>query len=356
MQLLTWSSPLSFIRFNLIVNTWFAIFTVWVALAIEFSGILHICYLIQSAVGHIAGQPIETNEAPRTLVQNLFFYGRSLMSIALLCFSFAVTMTALFAGHTTMWEFVPPAASIVVFFVLLGVVGLLEGAQIAYFAVSKLRECERGDGYFQKKTCAILFVNNNHNLAAFMIGRQLCVVSCMFFIARITSVKLPEGEPNIFGVSDGTQHFFNTGLLGAFIVAVVGSVTWRLLASAFPMAFLANPLTYILLRLCLFLEMTGVLHGAWVLAAIHRKLAGFQRDEVYIGTAEERAAKHFEDQSKVLKTGPGHMIPECDVGDNPVPLIEGVTVTNRGLDCTKIDDDDTSEKEGGGAENSDENC
>ena len=34
--------------------------------------------------------------------------------------------------------------------------------------------------------------------------------------------------------------------------------------------------------------MTGVLHGAWVLAAIHKKIAGFESDEVYIGTEEDR--------------------------------------------------------------------
>ena len=33
----------------------------------------------------------------------------------------------------------------------------------------------------------------------------------------------------------------------------------------------------------------------------------FQRDEVYIGTAEERAAKNMEDHVENLQTGPGHM-------------------------------------------------
>lgn len=231
-----------------------------------------------------------------------------------------------------MWEGVPPAVSVVLFFVLLGVVGLLEGSQIAYFAVSKLQKSERGEKFFQKKTCEILFVNNNHNLAAFMIGRQLCVVSCMFVIARVTSVKLQEGEPNIFGVSDATQALFNTGLLGALIVAVIGSVTWRLLSAAFPMVFLAMPFTYILLRFCLFLEMTGLLHGAWVLAAIHKKIAGFQRDEVYIGTAEERAAKELADNDEAVKPKPGRIIPQLDVGEEPPE-----TASFDGLDCMKPD-------------------
>ena len=287
-------------------------------MAIEFSGILHTSYVIQRAVANLAGKPIESAEGPRTLFQKIFFYGRCIMSIVILCFSFAVTLSALFQGKTAMWEAVPPYVSVVIFFLLLCVIGLLEGAQIAYFAVSKLQKSERGDSTIAKKTCEILFKNHNHNLAAFMIGRQLCVVSCMFFIARITSIKLGEDEDNIFGVSDGVQVIFNTGLLGAICVAIVGSISWRLIASAFPLAFLANPFTYILLRFCLLLEMTGVLHGAYVIAAIHKKIAGFQRDEVYIGTAEERAAKELGDDESILHVGAGHIVPDVDVGENPM--------------------------------------
>ena len=37
------------------------------------------------------------------------------------------------------------------------------------------------------------------------------------------------------------------------------------------------------------MEATGIASGSWALAAIDEKVAGFQRDEFYIGTAEERA-------------------------------------------------------------------
>lgn len=192
-------------------------------MGIEFSGILHICYVIQKVVARLAGQPIQSKEAPKSHIQNLFFWGRCVMSLAILSFSFAVTMTALFNGQTTMYEAVPPAASVIIFFCLLFVIGLLEGSQIAYFAVVKMQDCERGDGWFAKKSSEILFANDNRNLGRFIIGRQLLVVSCMFIIARITSVKLEDGEPNLFGVSDSTQGLFSTGLLGAHIVAVIGS-------------------------------------------------------------------------------------------------------------------------------------
>jgi len=43
--------------------------------------------------------------------------------------------------------------------------------------------------------------------------------------------------------------------------------------------------------ICLALEATGICSGAWFLAIFHRKLNRLQNDDVYIGTAEERAVK-----------------------------------------------------------------
>jgi len=302
------------------INNWFAIFTMYVALAIEFSGVLHASYVIGMLVGILAGQPIESNEPPRSILANLFFWARCLMSLVILGFCFAVTMVALFDGKTTVWESFPPAAAVVVFFILLSVVGMLEGMQIAFFAVAKLPAAERGSSVFALKTSHLLYSGEGNNLPGFMIGRQLCVVSCMFFVARVTSVEIEEGEDNIFGVGDGFQELFNTGLLGALALTIVGSIAWQLVASAFPIAFMSNPVTYILLRICLFLESTGICYGAWVLAAIHKKIAGFQRDEVYIGTAEQRQALEKGDIDSI-PLGVGHMVKLPGFADNaPPPL------------------------------------
>jgi hypothetical protein len=202
----------------------------------------------------------------------------------------------------------------------MSVVGMLEGMQIAFFAVARIPEDERGDGFFHKKVCEILFFGEAHNLSGFMIGRQLCVVSCMFFIARVTSLDIdPQSGDTIFGVSPGVQAFFNLGFLGALITTIVASIAWQLVASAFPLAMLGNPFTYILLRLCLFLEATGICNGAYVIAWIHKRVAGFQRDEVYIGTAEERRAKDLADDQSVLSTGPGHIV-KLPITDEPEEL------------------------------------
>jgi hypothetical protein len=289
------------------INNRFATFTVYVAMAIEFSGLLHASYVCSYIIHGIAGKPVESNEPPKAGFTWIFFWTRCLMSCALLGYCFAVTLTALFASKTTMWEGVPPGVSVILFFVFMTIVGLLEGMQIAFFAVAKIRKEERGSSFFAKKTCELLFRGEGYNLPGFMIGRQLCVVANFFIIARVTSLDIAEGETNVFGVSDTVQSLFNTGLLGALITTIVGSISWQLLASAFPIAFLSSPFTYIFLRICLMLEASGICHGAWVIGAVLKKVMGAQLDEVYIGTADERAAKDMADNDENLHLGAGHI-------------------------------------------------
>jgi hypothetical protein len=155
-----------------------------------------------------------------------------------------------------------------------------------------------------------------------MIGRQLFVVSCMFFVARVTSCHIDEGEENILGVSDGVQKFFNTGLLGALITTILGSIAWRLAAATFPVFFLSLLPSFISIKINLALDACGLLHGAWVLGWLHKKALGFQRDEVYIGTAEERARKNMGDDESSLGTGPGHMIALPGFADQAPPSLK----------------------------------
>merc|ERR1712241_1240314 len=227
-----------------------------------------------------SGQPLESKEPPRTDEQNFFFWFRVAYSTAILVFAFAVTIEAILNGQTTMWEGVPPIVTIILFFFFMSIVGMLEGMQIAFFAVARMTEEERSRSAWAKKTCDILFFGEARNVPAFMIGRQMCVTLCFFIIARVTTVKLQPGDENIFGVSDGAQAFF------------------------------ATPLTYILLVFSLGLEWTGLCQGSWVIARVQRKFfTHFKRDEVYIGTAEERKARaladpeHFHEDYEVQAHG-----------------------------------------------------
>jgi hypothetical protein len=270
------------------INTYFMLFTSYISLGIEFSGLLHCVYLVQIVFAKITSTPIQSDEPPRTAPQNFFFWTRVLMSCAILGFSFAVTLVALFEGKTGMWEGVPASVSVIIFFLLMFIVGMMEGMQIALFAVLNMPDEELENHAFAQKVCRLVF--SGSNLQAFLIGRQIFVATCTFIIARIASPKYEEGDKNIFDVSDDFQAFLNTGLTGAVINTIIGSLAWRIIASSFPVAFLSNPLIYMIARVCLILEASGLCSGAWLLAWIQKKIMGYQRDEIYIRTAEERAA------------------------------------------------------------------
>ena len=290
------------------INSWTSLLSLYVAMIIEFSGILHVSYLIQTLALTVYGKKVESFEEDRNMVQNVFFWFRVAMSTALLCFSLAVTLEALFLEQTIMWDGTRGWGTLVLLFALMSVVGWLEGMQIAFFGVAKLPPSQRGTSECAKRTCALLFKGDGRNLASFTIGRQLCVVTFFFIIARITTPNVSDEEENIFGVNDMTQKFFNTGIFGVIITTLLGSLFWQLLASAFPIAFLSNPLTYVFLRMCLFLEATGIASGSWVLATIYKRIANFQRDEEYIGTAEERAKQNLRDNPAILRLGPGQPV------------------------------------------------
>jgi silicon transporter len=307
------------------VNTHFMTFTLYVALAIEASGLLHCCYLFQMIICKLAGKDVISKEAPRTGVENLLFWGRVLISLTILGYAFAVTLAALFQGKTTMWETIPEAIAVILFFVFMSIVGMLEGMQIAFFAVAKLSAEERAEHPWAMRTCDLLFKGDGRNLPGFMVGRQMCVTMCFFIIARVTTINVAPGEETIFGVSNAVQGFFNTGLLGALITTTVGSIVWQLVASVFPVAFLSTPITYILLRICLFFEFTGICAASWFFGLIHKSIAGFKFDEYYVGTPEERAARQMQDNDEVVEAGhlyPGVPIMPASLGREQLSLEE----------------------------------
>jgi hypothetical protein len=126
-------------------------------------------------------------------------------------------------------------------------------------------------------------------------------------------------DENIFGVSDPVQKFFNMGFLGAIITTILASISWQLVASAFPLEFLSNPAVYFFLQACLLLEATGICAGAWFLGIIHKKVSGFQLDEVYIGTPEERMAMDKGD----LSSEKGDDVAEAIIGTNVLNYAPG---------------------------------
>eukprot|EP00588_Corethron_pennatum_P013425 CAMPEP_0194276666 /NCGR_PEP_ID=MMETSP0169-20130528/9195_1 /TAXON_ID=218684 /ORGANISM="Corethron pennatum, Strain L29A3" /LENGTH=1536 /DNA_ID=CAMNT_0039020433 /DNA_START=169 /DNA_END=4775 /DNA_ORIENTATION=- len=284
---------------DFINNNFMLYFVTYMSLLVEFSGLLHSVYLVQMIFSKFAGKPIESNEAPRNFLQNTFFWGRTLVSLVILCFAFAVTIEALFTEKTTMWKGIPGWVSIVILFVLMIVVGIMEGIQNALFAVVNIPEPFLQVHPIAYANCQLAF--KGQNLKAFLIGRQICAASGMFVIARIMTLNY-SGNETVFGFSESVQTLLNTGLLGAMITTIVASLIWRIIASSFPIVFLSNPIVYIIIRLCLLLDGAGVCSAAWVLARFHKLLVGYQPDKVYLEGAERHTSAPATKREKDIDT------------------------------------------------------
>ena len=264
------------------INTYFMLFSTYVSLVIEWSGILHSVYLVQRLFVRVAGKPNESHESPSTAGHKIFFWARVVFSLILLGLAFAVTLGALFQGKTTAWSNLSPWGSVIVFFLLMGVAGTMEGAQIALFAVVNMEKDELENYSMANAICRLAF--SGKNLQAFLIGRQVFVTVVTFLIAKIITLNVAPGN-NIFGVSDGLQVFFNTGLLGAIITTIFSSLIWRIVASDFPILFLNNFGALAIFRLCLLLEMSGICSSAWICARLHNVVAKYQSDSKYLQTS-----------------------------------------------------------------------
>ena len=267
------------------INNYVMLITTYVALFVEATGILHAVYLVQILVSSLAGRQTKTED--KTTFQKTTFWLRVAFSVALLIFTFVITLKALFDKSTTMWSTVPAWASIIILFVLILIAGIMESLQIAFMAVVHISEDELKQ--HPRAYRNYVFIIGGKYLQAFLVGRQICQTIIMFVIARITTLNSNSG--NIFGVPDGLQQFFVTGVLGALMTTIVASLSWRVLAASFPVAFLSFPLSRPIIHICLLMEYTGICNIAWPMAKLYRKVFHFKEDDFYLGTVEERTRK-----------------------------------------------------------------
>eukprot|EP00551_Chaetoceros_affinis_P005974 CAMPEP_0203666140 /NCGR_PEP_ID=MMETSP0090-20130426/3220_1 /ASSEMBLY_ACC=CAM_ASM_001088 /TAXON_ID=426623 /ORGANISM="Chaetoceros affinis, Strain CCMP159" /LENGTH=531 /DNA_ID=CAMNT_0050529927 /DNA_START=182 /DNA_END=1777 /DNA_ORIENTATION=+ len=266
------------------INNYLMLFTTYLSLGVEYSGLLHSVYLVQIGFSKITGMTIESNEPPRNAFMQCFFWMQVMASTTLLGYCLAVTLQALIDGNSGMWDGVPSWASMIIFFVLMCFAGLMDGMQIAAFALLNIPEEELRHHPVAYTNCQLMF--SGQNLQSFLIGRQVFVAALIFIVARIAAISGPDGY-TIFGASDYIQGFYNTGLLGSIVLTNFGSLMWRIVASNVPVAFMSNPVVYVIIRVCLLFEGTGICSASWGLARIHKAIAGYKPDGFYLEKEEE---------------------------------------------------------------------
>jgi hypothetical protein len=276
------------------VNNYVMLFSTYVAIGVEASGVCHFVYLVQRIATRNKVKDAGSQQITSRL-QRFAFWGRVLISTTLLLFSLVTVIAATFSKDTRMFEGVPGWATMIIFVSLILLVGFLDALQIALMAVvhipqEELQHCPRA-----LRNCEYV---RGKKLQSFLLGRQIGQTVIQFMLARITTLNIPLGEGrNMWGVSDSVQKLFNGGALGAIIATVLASLIWRVLASEFPLVFLASPFTKPLINSCYLLERSGIINVSWLLARLHRKCMGLRPDECYLGLPQPKIGVSCHDGS-----------------------------------------------------------
>jgi hypothetical protein len=76
--------------------------------------------------------------------------------------------------------------------------------------------------------------------------------------------------------------FLESGILGAIFVVNIGQLSFRMMASCFPVLFIDNYVMYVILRVSLLVEKTGVCNACWPLSWALDLGLGLQEDPAWM--------------------------------------------------------------------------
>eukprot|EP00090_Calanus_glacialis_P034475 TRINITY_DN57_c0_g1_i1.p1 TRINITY_DN57_c0_g1~~TRINITY_DN57_c0_g1_i1.p1 ORF type:complete len:241 (-),score=63.54 TRINITY_DN57_c0_g1_i1:235-957(-) len=193
-------------------------------------------------------------------------YLRFVGSLCLLIFSGVVTCYAIWAQKTSMWKAVPGWVSLIIFIMVLFLLGIMEGLQIALVEL-KRQEPESYKNSHPKAYRLGQYAMQGDNVERFLMGRQVFVVCCVFFAAKLTTIHGNSESGFLFYVPDWVQALFlETGLLACVVVVIIAQLMPQIVASLYPTQFLELLVMRPAYWACIILETSGVTHICWVLA------------------------------------------------------------------------------------------
>jgi len=203
-------------------------------------------------------------------------YIRYVFSFALLVFSSVVTFYAIWTQKTSFWKAVPGWAAIILFLVVLVLLGIMEGLQIALVELKRQHpdtyKHSHPRAYKLGQVAAI-----DDNIEKFLMGRQVSVVCLVFFAAKLTTIHGRDEDGFLFPVPEVVQTLLlETGLLACVIVVIVAQLVPQIVASQYPVQFMQLFVNMPAYYTCIALEMTGITHFTWVLA--HLASLGMDKD------------------------------------------------------------------------------
>jgi len=193
-------------------------------------------------------------------------YLRFVFSLCLLIFSGVVTCYAILAQKTSMWKAVPGWLSLIIFILVLFLLGVMEGLQIALVELKRQKPESYKDSH-PKAYRLGQYAMKGDNIERFLMGRQVFVVCCVFFAAKLTTIHGNSESGFLFYVPDWVQALFlETGLLACVVVVIVAQLMPQIVASLYPTQFLELVVMRPAYWACIVLETSGITHICWVLA------------------------------------------------------------------------------------------
>jgi len=192
---------------------------------------------------------------------------RFIFSLGLLLFSGVVTCYSIVEQKTGMWKEVPGWASLIIFVFVLWLLGVMEGLQIALVELKRANPDTYKDMYptaYRLGQAA----STGDNTEKFLMGRQVFVVCCVFFAAKLTTIHGNSEGGFLFYVPNWVQAvFLETGLLACVVVVIVAQLMPQIVASLYPVQFMELMVMRPAYYACIALEFCGFTHFCWVLAA-----------------------------------------------------------------------------------------
>nr|AOW69265.1 silicon transporter beta [Diaphanoeca grandis] len=258
------------------------------SLGLEALGITHTAYVLRDLFARASGTEID---AKAKMPKTIFYYLKVFMSITLVVFGLVCVLVGLFTKQTNAtngkgWELLPGWAAFLVTLFFMFVIGCCEGFQIAAMKLASKSTSELKVNYKQAyRTTQTLFAGRN--LQAFLVGRHVFVAMMMVLLGRVTGFARPCPDAPIdastgfpIDPTDGNydsecifnfpewfmKGFMQSGIIGAIVVVNIAQLSFRMFAAGFPVIFINNRLMFFLLKVCLFVEATGIVNSCWPLA------------------------------------------------------------------------------------------
>jgi hypothetical protein len=242
-------------------------------MCVEFVGLTHSSYLLKDVLVRICGIDESRADPAKEMTKNFFYYARCALSITGVVFSVTMIVKGLACSQTNAtagkgWEDLPVWAAVLMTFFFLFTLACAEGMQVSALALATVPSREyKKRAPLAYRTCQLFYAGRN--MQAFLVGRQFMCACMMVLLARVTSYAGAEGvlvgTCGDWGFGAGfNKGLLQTGFLGSLLVVNVAQLASQIVASVFPVSMINNSFIYVILRLQLLIEASGICNSCWV--------------------------------------------------------------------------------------------